>query len=186
MTVIGKTLLLTTALSLPGIASAGGYGTAGVSDASVGQTASAGETVYCRNLNTEVPRQLYVEMDCGDGVLTGFATPQVAPERFTDEPEETGFFGLPPHVRSGPTPNDDNDRPRLIDNERPDPDDNGTPTVPVDKEPEPETGPIGKWERLNELGINRDNFGDQGPGFVQDIRDYRESNPGGDWSGFRR
>jgi hypothetical protein len=189
MTTLGKIMLVSATLSLPGIALAGGYGTAGVKDASVGQIASSSGTIWCPKVKTEVPFELYAEMDCGDGQV-GFATPQVAPERFGDEPPiRIGPFRLPPHVRSGPQPDSGDDTP-LVRSIPESPESPTTPVVPIGvvPEPEPETpGPIGKWERLNELGVTPENYADQGEDFYQSVSEYIDSNPpNNDWSGFGR
>lgn len=185
-------MLVSATLSLPGIALAGGYGTAGVKDASVGQTASSSATVWCPKVKSEVPFELYAEMDCGDGrVAGGVATPKVAPERFGDEPPiQIGPFQFQPHVRSGPQPNRNNDDTPLVLRIPESPESPDTPVVPISvvPEPEPETpGPIGKWERLNELGVTPENYPDQGEEFFESISDFIGSNPpDSDWSGFGR
>lgn len=63
----------------------------------------------------------------------------------------------------------------------------GPDSVPTEPTPEPEqpTSRPDKWERLGEMGINRDNFGDQPKETREQIREYRETHGvKGDWSNF--
>ena len=168
MKVPGTLSILTTAMILPTLAAAGGYGSAGVKDATVGPAATATATVWCPAIKAEIPVTLQAEMDCGEAVAVGSAKPKVARERFGPGP-----FGLPPHQRIGPSPNDD-------DGDRP-------PLTTVSKNPVPEDGPspIDKWGRLGQLGVNPSNYHQQGQGFLDKVDAFRnQAGTGGDWSSF--
>lgn len=183
MTYLGKFALMAAVASLPGVAFAGGYGTAGVKDARVGQFSSDSAFIWCPKLREEVPADLFRQMDCGDGA----AQPAVAGERFGG-----GLFGIPPHVPSGPRPpRDGNENP-------PSPPGGGggetppgggggeTPPGGGGGEPPPSgSGPIAKWDRLGELGVTRETIGQQSKSFQDAYREFRTQNGvRADWSSF--
>lgn len=190
MTYLGKTVILAAVVALPGMAIAGGYGTAGVKDARVGNAGPETAMVWCPKLRAEVPIRLQQQMDCSEGVAVGTAEPAVARERFGG-----GLFGLPAHVPSGPRSalNDDETPPGAPTNPTnpTDPTDNDDPTptpTPDDDDDTPPTGgqPKTKWERLADFGVNGSNFDQQSDDFLSSVQDFREANGGygGDWSGF--
>ncbi|NNF92903.1 MAG: hypothetical protein HKM96_16060 [Boseongicola sp.] len=167
MKVPGTLSLLTTVMILPTLAAAGGYGSAGVKDATVGPSATATATVWCPALETEIPVALQADMNCGEAVAVGSAKPKVARERFGPGP-----FGLPPHERIGPTPKDD-------DNDQP-------PLTTVSKDPAPDNNPVDKWGRLGQLGVNQSNYHQQGQGFIDKVDAFRnQAGTSGDWSNFQ-
>ena len=189
MTTINKFAVLVVALTLPFPVMAGGYGEAGVRDATVGQMPAETAAVWCPKLRTEVPIELQRQLDCEDGIAVGTAEPAVAPARFV-----RGLFGLPPHQPIGGSSalEDDGDRPVVPTTATP------TPANPTPQDPTPEvtdreepenpgsSGPKSKWERLNELGITKENLKDQD----EEIRDAIENlvknpPPNRDWSGFQ-
>ncbi len=184
MTQYVRTAVLAALVALPSAALAGGYGTAGVKDATVGQSPTQTAMIWCPKINTEVPVDLHAQMDCGDGVAVGTAQPAVARERFGGR----GLFGLPAHQPQGGTPDDG---------------DGGTPTpvvtppggpdnpdvTPPDEPNEPPTGNGGtktKWERMADFGITRDNYKSQPKEFRDSVKDFIESKGTRktDWSGF--
>ena len=174
MTTFGKTVFLAAIVTLPGMALAGGYGTAGVKDARVGNMASETATIWCPKLKTDIPIDLQRQMDCGDGIAVGSAKPAVAPARFGRGP-----FGLPPHVPSGGgSPFDDGDPTPTA----------GTPDSPdgpSDTPPDNNNQFTSKWDRLNSLGITQDNYSSQPPSTQSAVSDYFNNNGAdGDWSGF--
>lgn len=167
MKVSGTISILTTVMFLPGLAAAGGYGSAGVKDATVGPASTATATVWCPALKTEIPVSLQAEMDCGEAVAVGTATPKVARERFGPGP-----FGLPPHQRIGSTPNDDDgDRPPLT-------------TTSKNPVPEDNNNSIDKWGRLGQLGVNQSNYHQQGQGFIDKVDAFRNGTDG-NWANFK-
>lgn len=174
-----RAVLLAAVFGLPCAASAGGYGSAGVKDATVAPPATATATVWCPRLNTEVPISLQSDLNCGRTVAVGVARPKVARERF-----ERGLFGLPAHVRSGNTPSNDDSGPG--------PFPVATPTQSPSPEPQPNTPTpdgsntsVAKWDRLADLGVNPSNFDSQSDDFKRAVGDYLDvEGPLGDWSGF--
>lgn len=176
------------ALALPSVSSAGGYGTAGVSDARVGQSAVATATLWCPRLNAEVPLELVRQMDCGDGVAVGSAQPAVAPARI-----RRGPFGLPPHdpSRLEEDRNDPDNDPVVVVSTNPSPNDNGSDdndnSDPNDNTSDPNNndGFVDKWTALGDYGVTQDNYDQQPPEVMQPIEDYFNAHGGdGDWSGF--
>ena len=165
--------LFATMLMLPGWAVAGGYGEAGVRDATVAPPATATASVWCPKLRTEVPVALQNELDCGEAVAVGSAEPKVAPSRFT-----RGFFGLPAHEPSGVQPNfEDGDG-------TPFPVAQPAPNAPQQPSP-PANQSIGKWERLSQLGVNPQNIQNQSQSFTNAFNDYFSTHgASGDWSNF--
>lgn len=202
MTHTVRTAFLAAIVWLPATAFAGGYGTAGVKDATVGQSTAQTATIWCPKLKTEVPITLAQQMDCGAGVAVGTAQPAVARERFGGR----GLFGLPPHQPSGgrsalddddspitggtppvqpgdETPSDDpgrpNDDPPNDEPERPNDD------PPSDDTPDQGSGSKSKWERLSDFGVNGENYNEQPREFKQAVKEFREKNGvKGDWSDF--
>lgn len=190
MTHIVRTAFVAAIVSLPTTALAGGYGTAGVKDATVGQSTAQTATIWCPKLKTEVPITLAQQMDCGAGVAVGTAQPAVARERFGGR----GLFGLPPHQPSGArSALDDDDSPIT----------GGTPPVqpggetpsddperpnddpPSDDTPDQGSGSKSKWERLSDFGVTGENYKEQPREFKQAVREFREKNGvKGDWSDF--
>ena len=156
---------------------AGGYGTAGVSDANVGQQ-TAQTQVWCQKLESEVPANLHAQLDCGPATA-GIARSAVADDRITnDRPRGGGLFGLGPHVPGPRVQNDDDGpSPRFTSNEDgPDTDPSPTPTASAE---------VGKWDRLSELGVTPNNFSSQSSEFQEQFSDYTDENGfGGDWSTF--
>lgn len=190
MTQFVRNALLAMIVTMPSAALAGGYGTAGVKDATVGQSPTATATVWCPKLKTDVPIALHQQMDCGEGAV-GTAKPAVARERFGGR----GLFGLPPHQPSGPrSALDDSDTPVTRANPPTGPGDDtpsDEPEQPTDEPDRPDDrppsgGPKTKWERLADFGVNSDNFFDQPDDFRSAVQDFRKTNGGygGDWSGF--
>ncbi len=167
------TALLSAMLVLPGVATGGGYGTAGVSDATVGAPTEATALVWCPKIKAEIPIQLQAQMDCSDGVAVGTATPVVAPARFG-----TGLLGLPPHQPKGRNVTNDDDGPTsiLTVNEKLNP-------GPI--APDPADNAIGKWDRLSQLGVDRQNYDQQSQDFRDAVKNYRSTHgTSGDWTNF--
>lgn len=173
---LGIAALAAATLAVPGAGVAGSYGSAGVRDATVTPPATATASVWCAKVKAEVPVALASEMDCGEAVAVGTAKPKVARERFT-----TGLFGLPPHQRIGGTVgNDDDDPPIVPVSNSPDP----SPTPP--STPPSNSGPVDKWTRLGQLGVDQSNYHQQGQGFIDKVDAYRNTNgSGGDWTNFQ-
>lgn len=167
MSNIGRLILVLGTLAMPAAALAGGYGVAGVRDATVGQSVAAGQTVWCPRLNSEIPFELQEQMDCGGAPAAGRNRPGFF-ANFRHVPE-----GSSPNVRDGnrdPVPNQVTQRP-------PSPGDDG---------PRPTGDTIGKWDRLGELNVTPDNYSQQGQDFIDDVRDFSTRNgSGGDWTEFR-
>ena len=168
-----STRILTAILiaSAPFAATAGSYGTAGVSDDKVGRATASADTVWCERIEARVSRTLFAQMDCGDTVGASSA---VAGERITNGRRTLkDFFTV---KRNGPVKDpkesDDPDSPiRVVPNE---PDDDN-----------PSNEPVGKWDRLEDFGINRDNLFDQDSNTFEQIKDFaNNTDHGGDWSGF--
>ena len=157
MSLSGKISALSAAIILPGMAAAGSYGEVGVKDARVVPAATATATVWCPAIKAEIPVTLQAEMDCAGAVPVGTAKPKVARERFTSSPTTTGR---------------DDDRPRRR-------------TI-VTNDPAPKNnGPIDKWGRLGQLGVNQSNYHQQGQGFIDKVDAYRnKAGVNGDWSNF--
>ena len=180
MTTLGKYAFLAVfAAPLPSFA--GGYGEAGVKDATVGQLPAETAAIWCPKLRTEVPIELQRQLDCEDGVPVGTARPAVAPARFGG-----GLFGLPPHQPiGGNSAMVDGGSPlnRLVSA----PGDNtDSPENPKDPNNGNNSGaPTAKWDRLGELGVTPENLGQQSEEFREAVRDYTRNNGGaGDWSNF--
>ena len=176
----GKPVGIVTALivaATPVTVSAGSYGSAGVSDASVGQTASQ-DTVWCERVEARVPRNLAARMNCGDSTVP--ASSAVAGERITNGRRTIkDFFTV---RRNGPVEDpkerDDPDRRvvRIIDR-GPDGEGGGGEG--------PGGGFVSKSDRLNELGITSDNLANQSPDLTTEMGDFNDiAGPDGDWSGF--
>ena len=160
-----KVLAVMAVAAAPASVSAGSYGSAGVSDAKVGRTAAT-DTVWCERIEANVPRNLFAQMEC--------ASPAVAGERITNRRTLKDFFTV---RRNGPTkdPKENDDPDRRVTTNTPD-DDPDTPTA---------NEPVGKWDRLNDLGVTPSNFNRQSPDFKEEFQDFFEENGGrGDWSGF--
>lgn len=170
MTTIKKFAILAVALTLPFPVMAGGYGEAGVRDATVGQMPTETAAVWCPKLRTEVPIELQRQLDCEDGVAVGTAQPAVAPSRFT-----RGLFGLPPHQPIGGTSALDDDG-----------DPQGIPIVASgDQNDDDRSGPVSKWDRLNELGVTRENFDQQSDEFRLSFDAFaRDKDNDADWKDF--
>lgn len=162
---------------VPGALMAGGYGNTAVMEGRVGQSASAGDTVWCQRLKEDIPVSLYGQMDCGPAQV-GTARAAVAGDRVTNRPTTLrDFFSGFRNVRQ---PREDNT-------------DNGpTPKVTdvTDKTPKPEPTPkpktnVTKWERLDDFGVTPENYGEQSPEFREKVGDYlSDHGPTDDWSGF--
>ncbi|GEM_PF-3773795 len=190
-------IALALALTLPAPVLAGAYGNSAVSADRVGQTASAGSTVYCPRVGAEVPQRLAAQMDCG----TATATPRVLSNRVTNN---GGFFARFRHQPGAgiPEPDSDSDNrptaPRVVVTT-----DTGTPSTPTpvptpsaptptptagptDDTPTPTSGAQSKYDRLSELGVtSEENYREQSESFRNQVNDYRrEVGTGGDWSGF--
>lgn len=176
MTTVDKFAFIAVALLLPFPIQAGGYGEAGVRDATVGQMPAETAAVWCPKLRTEVPIELQRQLDCEDGVAVGTARPAVAPARFS-----RGLFGLPPHQPIGGSSALEGD--------------GAPPVVPTtatdtrDTNDTPETvttaGPKSKWERLGELGITPENLRDQDKRTREAIANFVKSpTDAPDWSSF--
>ena len=153
---------------------AGGYGTAGVADATVGQQTAQAQ-VWCQKLESEIPADLVAQMDCGSATV-GIARSSVANDRITNNNPRGGLFGLGPHQRGPRVQNDDDGpSPRITTNDD-GPNTNPTPTT---------SDNVGKWDRLSELGVTRGNLRSQSQEFRSQFQDYRSNNgTGGDWSSF--
>ena len=150
------------ACAMSGAAVAGGYGTAGVRDASVSQSATAEATIWCPRLEADIPLRLQEQMDCGQSVAG------VAPT------EPRGFFSSFRHVPRNNRPID-RDVTENVPNPR-------EPSTPQD----PGTAFVGKWDRLDELNVTPGNYQDQSPEFRGSVNDYiSENGRDADWSGFQ-
>ena len=160
-----KVLAVIVMATLPTSGFAGSYGSAGVSDATVGQTAAA-DTIWCERIEARVPRNLFARMECASSAVAG--------ERITNRRTLRDFFTV---RRNGPVkdPAENDDPDRRVTTNTPD-DDPNTPTA---------NQPTAKWDRLGDLGVTPQNINRQSPEFQQEFQDYFEENGGrGDWSGF--
>lgn len=151
-----RIIALAAFVACPSMLVAGSYGTAGVQDAAVGQQSAQAE-VWCQKLETEVPANLYAEMDCGSA--TGVARSAVADNRITNRFSLRDLFVRRPQPL--PDLRDDSDedgpdRPRPIASNENDPDTPSTPTA---------SNSVGKWDRLSELGVTSGNLQNQSPEF---------------------
>lgn len=190
MTLFTKTAVLAALVAIPSAALAGGYGTAGVKDARVGQSPTQTAVIWCPKLKTEVPLALSQQMDCSDGVAVGTAQPAVARERFGGR----GLFGLPPHQPQAPrsaldkeyTPVADNDPPGRPNDEPPGGEQEPPSNEPSGNDTPKETGGIKtKWERLADFGVTPENLQSQPRDFKTSVKDYlKDHGPRTDWSGF--
>ena len=185
MTHFMKTAIIAAVVAMPTAVLAGGYGTAGVKDATVGQSPTETASVWCPKLGAEVPVDLRRQMDCGDGVAVGTAKPEVARERFGGR----GLFGLPPHQRSGPrSALDDDDGPRVLVTAPAGPDETPNERPTGNGEDEPTGGGSDtktKIQRLGELGVTLSTIPNQSKEFQDSFNDYfAENGAHGDWSNF--
>ena len=159
--------MVTLALA-PASLMAGGYGNTAVMDESVSQYAAAGETVWCPRLNDNIPARLGEQMDCG------------GPGRVVKA--RRGLGGILSSLRHNPggfqrQESDGGDA-------RPLP---KVATLPKDDSvtPEPTPSSVAKWDRLGEMNVTRENFGNQSQEFQHQVLDYLSSHgPNSDWSGF--
>lgn len=173
-----------TLLASPSIAIAGGYGSAGVADAEVKQYA-AQSGIWCQSLEANIPESLFAEMDCNE---TGVARSAVAGERVTNT-RTRGLFGLPAHEpRSRTEPQDDSAPSILVRSRQPTPTQVANSDSDSDSVPSPTpttTGKVDKWDRLDQLGVNGDNWSQQSPDFYDAVNNHRgQENFDDDWSDF--
>lgn len=160
---------------IPAPLMAGAYGASAVKDATVSNQVASNATVYCARLKQDIPVSLQSQMDCGTGAPLAVKAKQSFFERFRHVPQSRtrelgGATRAPVAENDGPrTPPTATDRP--------------APT-PVAEAPKPQS--VNKWERLGQLGVTRDNFGQQDNDFFSDVKDHLATQgPEGDWSGFR-
>ncbi len=190
MTLLGKTrlsaniLVMASLAIVPSAVSAGGYGTAGVSDANVGQQVAQGG-IWCPALEATISETLYTQMDCEGGPRDA-----VAGERITNE--RRGLFGIfGAHEPRPSVQNDDDDPAPRVTRNQPTPNTpSGEPTDegPSDdpKDDDPVAANVGKWDRLGEIGVTRENYRDRTTSeFRSRVGEYRNREGyDGDWSGF--
>ena len=174
-------------MAIPLAANAGAFGSSAVRDAAVANTI-AGTTVPCPRLGQNVPANLAAQMDCGS------ATPRVAGERVRNT---GGLFGGH-RIGSAPPANSDDDkqfsvvRDDTAFEDGDDPTDGGDgPTDGGDGPTDGGDGPTdgggftSKADRFGELGVDVENFPDQGDDFRESYESYlSENGRDGDWSGF--
>ena len=178
-----KVIAAVTFMLAPSSLFAGGYGTAGVEDATVGQQTAQGE-IWCQRMETNVPEDLYRQMDCGPG-RAGVAASAVVPARVTTREQRglRGIFSNLRHVPQGRSNDSDGPGTRVSTvgggGSGPNPSPSPSPTPPTT------TASTDKWDRLNELGVTRENFDGQSQSLRDQVVDYvKENGGGGDWSGF--
>lgn len=176
MNATARTLLILGICTMPGVVLAGGYGTAGVKDASVGQSSTAEATVWCPKLEADIPLRLQEQMDCGQAPVA--AAPR----------ERRGFFASFRHVPQGGNrdtggsdgPNDQ-PSPRVAEG----PNDGPRPQVSEGPRTQ-ESASIGKWDRLSQMNVTPQNIGSQSPQFQQQFNDYFNTHgAAGDWTNFK-
>ena len=154
---------------------AGGYGSAGVADATVSQYRDI-DSVWCQKLEANIPAELFGQMDCGQAA-TGVARSAVADDRITnrDSLGLRNFLSNFRHIPGRTIPTDDDGPSLRVTNVR---EDGHKPN------PTP-TSNVGKWERLSDFGVTHENFGSQSEEFREQVGEYRSTHGvDGDWSGF--
>ena len=186
-------------VAFPAAGLAGSYGDTAVKDATVGRTASAGSTIYCERLDQDIPVRLADRMDCGGGI--GIAIPRVLSGDLSDDNPDNNDAGSGsgPHGGGGPDgggpdggdPDGGGPDGGGPDGVGPDGGSDNDPDGGTDTGDDPDGGtstgdePVSKWDRLNELGVERGTLNDQSDSFRDQFRDYRnEHGASGDWSGF--
>jgi hypothetical protein len=161
----GRIVVTVGAVLLPASVMAGGYGTAGVKDATVSQSATSEATIWCPKLKQEIPLRLQQQMDCGEDKPAG------------EKGARQGFFSAFHHIPQGnrPSARDDNDKP-------------SKPRVVASAAGSVEESaktPVNKLERLEQLNVSLDSLGKQSPEFQEQFNDFYSANgPNGDWSKF--
>ncbi len=145
----------------PGPALAGDYGSAGIADSLVTPFASR-QHVWCQKLELFVPANLHAQMDCSRSP-NGMAYSAVLDSGISIENSPRQ------RLRRAQGGEDETRRKDAEQNQ------SATSAASVDK-----------WERLNELGVTRENYRDQSDGFRKEVSDFvANKEPGSDWSGFR-
>ena len=189
-----KIVAVVAVTAIPSSLLAGAYGESAVRDSRVANTASNQAMVPCARLNRNIPANLAADMDCG----SSRAAPAVAGERVRNGPVAS-FFDRFRHKRNSGPPASNDDGPNTGDTSSRPPVTtvSSDPSGPSSPTPTPTddgggdggggtpTANVGKWDRLGDFGVTRENYNDQPTDLQQQITDFRTSNPGdADWSAF--
>lgn len=207
---LAKALVLTSFLVSPATLMAGGLGDNGVRDSAVANTARTQALVPCPRLDRNVPASLAAEMDCGQatprvagervrntggGLFGGHDVGSAPPANSdNDEPFKVTRDRAPTDDGDGPSDNDGgpvDDGGTPTDNGETPTDDGETPTddgeTPTDdgETPTDGGGPVDKWDRLSELGVDASNLDEQSDSFREQLDEYgADPDLKQDWSGF--